>query len=70
MAEQSREAGAEAEAGSRQEEGDKEAEPSMERGEKSVSVLKWTGRIILPWREKGKVRTFVDLCFSTSLTIC
>ena len=62
MTEEGREAGAEAEAGSRQEEGDKEAEPSMERGENSVSVLKWTGADYPPLeRERELLLSFVFL---------
>ena len=64
MAEQGREAEEEAEAGSRQEEqGDKEAEPSRKGGRALNPSLSGRGRTFLPWREKGKVRTFVEFVF-------
>ena len=62
MEEQGREA--EAEAGSRQEEeGDKEAEPSRKGGRALNPSFSGRGRTFLPWREKGKVRTFVVVKF-------
>ena len=64
MAEQGREAEEEAEAGSRQQaEGDKEAEPRR-KGRRALNPsFSGRGRTFLPWREKGKVRTFVMFAF-------
>ena len=62
MEEQGREA--EAEAGSRQQEGgDEEAEPSRKGGRALNPSFSGRGRTFLPWREKGKVRTFVVVKF-------
>ena len=63
MAEQGREAEAGAEAGSRQEGGDEEAEPSRKGGRALNPSFSGRGRTFLPWREKGKVRTFVVVKF-------
>ena len=57
MEEQGREA--EAGAGSRQEGGDEEAEPSRKGGRALNPSFSGRGRTFLPWREKGKVKTFV-----------
>ena len=63
MAEQGREAEAEEEAGSRQEEGDNEAEPSR-KGRRALNPsFSGRGRTFLPWREKVKMRTFVEFVF-------
>ena len=54
MAEEGREAGAEAKAGSRQEDGDKEAEPSMEGGRTLSPSLSGRGRLSSLGERKGK----------------
>ena len=69
MAEQDREAGAEAEAGSRQEEGDKEAEPSW-KGRRALNLsFSGRGKTFLPWREKESENFALLSIFLLFLTI-